>query len=65
VGLTHYRGETALVVQLIHLRDQHAGLVAEHVVDYVRFKGIVNAVFMPHDLGCWVHLESKVCKVIL
>ncbi len=61
MGFTHYRGEAALVVQLIHLWDQHAGLVPEHIVDYVWFKGIVHAVSMPHDLSCWVHLESKVC----
>jgi hypothetical protein len=59
------RGETALVMQLVDFGDEHAGLVPEHIVDYVRLKRIVHAVLVPHDLCCWVHLKSKVCKVIL
>ena len=49
------------MVHLIDLGDEHAGLVPEDVVDYIRFKGIVHAIFVPHDLCCWVHLKSKIC----
>jgi hypothetical protein len=52
------------MMQLIHLWDKQTGLVAEDIVDHVGLKGVIDAVFMSHDLSGWVHLESKVCHAV-
>lgn len=53
------------MVYLVHLWDQHTGLVAEDIVDYVWLKRIIHAVLVSHDLSCRVHLKSKVGEIIL